>query len=131
MIKIATYLTLIFLIFFSSQNHSKATENDVPEFYLFVDEVPKFGNSDQDLYNYLYSNVKWPKLFDGSGEVLVSLVIDRKGLVADVRIEKELCEPCAAEVKRVMLGMPAWEPGKKNNIPVAVKIYIPFQFIIK
>ncbi|MCK5074910.1 MAG: energy transducer TonB [Calditrichia bacterium] len=131
LLKTILYFCLSIFLFIFFINQIQASEIEKSEFYLFVDEMPKFGKTEQDLYKYLYSNVKWPKIFGGSGEVLVSLIINKKGFVEDVKIEKELFKLCADEVKRVLLGMPAWEPGKKNNIPVNVKIYLPFRFVLK
>lgn len=122
---------LILMILFGCNVHKEHSTEKEPILYLFVDELPKFGESEDDLYRYLYQNVKWPKPFDGTDVILLSLIINEKGSIEDIQIEKASYKPCAEAVIRVLLAMPPWKPGIKNNRPAKVKIFLPLNFVLK
>ena len=124
-------ILLILTIIFACINCGGSEENGDPVFYLFVDELPKFGNSDNDLYKYIYNNLKWPKLFDGTDQILASFVVNQKGEIENIKIEKFLSQECADEVVNVLMNMPLWTPAKKNGEAVSVKIYLPIVFALK
>ena len=103
--------------------------SDEPIFYLYVDKVPKF-NSDNSLKGFIYTNLRWPKMFDGEGKVIVSFMVSKSGRVENIKIEESLCSECDNEVIRVVNMMPDWEPGELDNRTVDVIIYLPVYFRI-
>lgn len=124
-------IIFIFIILFCFFNWGISEEKKDPIFYLFTDELPKFGDTDTDLYNYIYKNLKWPTLFDGTDQVLVSFVVTKTGKIEGIKVEKSQCKECAIEVKNVLSNMPLWKPGKKDGEYVSVKIFLPIIFAIR
>jgi protein TonB len=131
-----TFRILILLIFtpiiltltsacFAQENQSKTY------LYTEVDELPVFGKSKDDLFNYIFSKLNWPKHFDGSGEVVISLIINEEGEIHNVIVVKNLCDECDKEAKTIIENMPSWKPGEIDGKPVKVKIYIPIMFVLK
>ncbi|MBE2255185.1 MAG: energy transducer TonB [Ignavibacteria bacterium] len=98
--------------------------------YIYADKLPRL-DSNIDLKTYINTNLKWPKLFDGQGTVIVSMLITKYGEVKDIKIEKSLCFSCDEEVVTLFSSMPKWIPGEKDNKLVDLKIYLPIEFILK
>lgn len=102
--------------------------------YEEVDEVPVYGNSDQDLINYIVSEVKYPKSAQENGiegKVFVSFVITQKGEVKDVSVVEPVNDLLDAEAIRVISSMEKWNPGKLKGSPVNVKMVMPITFKLK
>ncbi len=84
--------------------------------YIDLDKLPKFKSRDYtSATEYIYDNIQYPQTFDGQGAVIVSFIVTRHSDIADVVIEKGLCEECDNEVVKVLLSMPRWGPGKKGS----------------
>lgn len=122
---------LFFALFLVISTDSAAQNSDSTYLYLHVDEIPKFGETKEDLSAYIYIHLTWPKHFSGDDRILMSLVITKSGQVTNVKIEKAICIECAEIVKQLLQSMPTWKPGKKNGISVDVKLYLPVDFTIK
>lgn len=125
-------LTMV-ILFLSLQKGCilKAYEaSDEPISYLYVDKLPTLKFKD-GLKKFIYSNLEWPKKFDGEGKVIVYFVVSKTGKVKNVKIEKSLCLTCDEEVIRIINLMPEWSPGELNNKAVDVEILIPVYFKVK
>jgi Periplasmic protein TonB, links inner and outer membranes len=124
-------LLIMFNIFgvFAQNNSNTHMYNDTTILYIEVDELPKFQSDNfNTVLEYIYYNIKYPSLFDGQGRVIVSFVVTKCGKVEQVRIEKSLCTECDNEVKRVLLSMPKWRAGKKNNQYVNTLLFLSVNF---
>ncbi len=109
----------------------KATNylNNNPFFYLEVDELPKFPSEKYGgLYDYIYSNIKYPQEASISGKVIVSFIVSKDGNIQKVKIEKPLCEECDNEVRRLLTSMPQWLAGRKAGRKVDTLLIIPISF---
>lgn len=129
-------LIVLFLIVFNifgvfAQNNCSDTRphSDTTILYIEVDELPKFQSTNfNTALEYIYSNIKYPNEADITGMVIVSFVVTKCGKIEKVRIEKELYKECDDEVKRVLLSMPKWQAGKKNNKHVNTLLFLPIKF---
>ena len=99
--------------------------------YLEVDELPHFQS---DVFNtvmeYIYSNIEYPSQIDLQGSIIVSFVVTKFGDIANIKIEKTLFKECDNEVTRVLLEMPKWIPGRKNNENVNTLLFLRIDFTI-
>ncbi len=109
-----------------------------------IDEFPCFGDCDPDLSlgertqlsglavsRYIQENLVSPEevgLYGIQGRVNASVLINEKGIIEQVDIINGLCEPIAAECRRIIESMPNWRPGIKNGNPAPVRVLIPFAF---
>ena len=59
---------------------------------------------------------------------MVSFVVEKDGLVSNVKVLKGVCESIDEEAARVVRGMPKWKPGMKDGKPVRVSYQIPIVF---
>jgi periplasmic protein TonB len=115
-------------------NVKKIPANDL--IYEVVDQMPVFSGGDPALINFIQKNLTYPqsaKENGRSGMVAVSFVIERNGSINDIMILKgmESCPECNLEALRVVRLMPAFNPGKKEGVPVRVKFYLPIRFVLK
>ena len=114
------------------QQEEEDLPDDVPVYW--VEKMPKFGNGDADLLNYLAKNIRYPQmaLESGiSGIVHVKFVVDKKGKVGDVQILRGIGGGCDKEAIRVIESMPMWTPGKQNRKYVSVYYTVPVRFVLK
>ncbi len=124
-------IILYSIIFCNSGCTNQAYQfDDEPIIYLYVDKIPKI-NYDSGLKSFIYSNLRWPKMFDGEGKVIASFIVNKSGKVENIKIEKSLCIECDKEVIRILSLMPDWEPGEYNERIVNVLIYLPIYFRVE
>jgi TonB family protein len=80
---------------------------------------------------YLGNNVTYPEKAKEEkidGKVYVSFVVNKKGKVTQVKIEKGPDESLNKEALRVINKMPDWTPGKHEGKNVNVKVNLPIAF---
>ena len=116
---------------FAQNNRSDTSRyNNITLLYLNVDELPYFqSDSFNTALEYIYSNIKLPRQFGSiTGTVIVSFVVTKYGKIERIWIERGLHEAFDKEVKRVLLSMPKWRAGKKNNKFVNTLLFLPIDF---
>jgi protein TonB len=111
-------------------------EEDIDEDVIFqvVEQMPKFGNGDADLLNYLHKHIKYPQmaLESGiSGTVYLQFVVDKQGKVGEVQVLRGIGGGCDKEAVRVVKTMPDWAPGKQRGKPVSVYFHVPVHFNLR
>lgn len=62
------------------------------------------------------------------GKVYVNFVINTDGSISEATILRGICPSLDAEAKRVVLSMPAWEPGYQKGKPIRVSHTLPINF---
>lgn len=125
-----TFLILLLILSYQIKAQDSTKSTDKPLLYIYAEKLPQF-KKDGGLKNYVYSNIKWPDMFDGEGTVLVSFMIQKNGKVKDIIVIKSLCTQCDEEVIRVFSSMPDWLPGEVDSKPVDIKLYFPVEFILR
>jgi len=127
------FVVLITGFFISGQSDAQEQEK-AGDVYLEVDEMPVFPGGEMALRTYIASNVEYPEKAKKEGivgKVFVSFVINEKGEVTGVKVVKGVDPLLDKESIRVVSGMPAWQPGKKDGKVVKVQYTIPIQFALK
>jgi TonB family protein len=107
------------------------TQEDV--FYI-VEDMPKFNGKDaKEFRKFIAKNVKYPvsaKENEIEGKVFISFVVNKHGVVANVKVERGVDPYLDAEAIRVVESSPKWEPGKQGGKAVAVQYTFPINFIL-
>lgn len=117
------------------------------EEYLFltVGQIPLFKNIDeslsseekeklfyQELYKFFTDNFKYPKEAiknKVSGAFSLKFTISSDGSVKNVETSnKKEMELLGNEIKRVVLALPNFKPGKQYNLPTNVVVTLPIKF---
>jgi TonB family protein len=104
------------------------------EVFEVVDEMPVYGNGQEDLVNFIISEVKYPQAAKEKGiegKVFVSYIVNKDGSVSDVKVVEAVNPLLDAEAVRVVSSMKKWTPGKNEGKPVAVSMVMPIMFKLK
>ncbi len=130
--------SLLFLLVFaafpflvSAQNSEavlQAEEAKEPVYEMYtVQKPPVFSGGQQELMKYLFQNVKIPDEAKecSSRRLVVGFTVQRDGTIKDVAALRDNCKILNEENKRVFEGMPAWQPGVKDGLVVAVHYILP------
>jgi protein TonB len=107
--------------------------DDTDAVFTFAQQMPEFPGGEAELMKFLSKEVKFPKSAEEdnvSGMVLVSYVVDKRGGVKDVRVERNSTGnmDCATEAVRAVKAMPNWKPAMQNGKPVNMKMNVPIKF---
>ena len=101
------------------------------EVFVVVDEMPVFGNGDNDLINYISKNVVYPQQAKEKGiqgKVFVSFIVTKEGKVKDAKVVKAVNNLLDAEAVRIISSMPKWKPGYNKGKAVDVVFNLPINF---
>ena len=99
-----------------------------------LDRLPEFPGGIAALRRYIHQNLIYP--YDAikaniEGTVLCSFIITEEGKISDLQIIEGKTPEMNAEATRVILQMPKWKPGMKNNQPTSVHYVMPIVFRLK
>ena len=98
--------------------------------YTIVENMPKFGNGEADLMQYLSKNIRYPARARNAGVeglVIVNFVVTPSGDIEDINILKGLGYGTEEEAIRVINKMPKWIPGRQNGRAVPVRFTLPIR----
>lgn len=97
-----------------------------------AETMPKFPGGEVAMMQWLMQNIKYPDIPEAEMpeklRVIAEFVIDTDGHTSDVQIKRGGPEAFNEEAKRVILAMPAFEPGTKDGKPVKVTYTLPINF---
>jgi len=105
----------------------------MPVFGYCEGEKNKTSCSNLNLVNFISDNLEYPESAKAEfieGTVVLGLTIDENGKVTNPEIIRDIGGECGAEGLRLLELMPDWQPGKKDNEPVAVKLTLPIRFAL-
>ncbi len=111
-------------------------DEEVEEAQIFtvVESMPSFPGGDKARIRFLNENIAYPTMARESGiqgRVYVTFVVERNGLVTDVKILRGIGGGCDEEAIRVVKAMPRWIPGKQRGKPVRVQFTLPIKFTLQ
>ena len=101
------------------------------EIFTVVEKQPSFPGGEEKLFEYLYSNVKYPQVAKENGItgcVFLTFVVEKDGSIANPKVMRDIGGGCGQEALRVVKNMPKWSPGKQRGKPVRVQFNLPVVF---
>lgn len=113
-------------------------EVDDEEFFMVVENMPEFcykgKTGDAAIFKYINENVKYPaiaKEYNITGKVYVNFIVDKSGVVTNVKIVRGVDKNLDAEATRLLKSMPKYcKPGKQRGKAVRVMYTIPINFTL-
>ncbi|GIV34306.1 MAG: hypothetical protein KatS3mg031_1841 [Chitinophagales bacterium] len=98
---------------------------------IIAEQMPQFPGGEAAFRQYIRKNLRYPEKSKEQGiegKVYLSFVVGSSGRIKDIRVVQGVNKEINAEAIRLIANMPAWQPGKKNGRPVAVKQYLTIEF---
>lgn len=110
--------------------HSVLDSSTNREVFIYVDKMPKFGETIKELSIYIHKNLKYPVIcdYDVQGRVIVGFIVEIDGTVSEPRILKSVDKLLDDEALGLVQNMPCWKPGECNNTKVPVFYMFPISF---
>lgn len=108
-------------------------QEDKTPIFTVVEEMPSFPGGEEARLKFLQENIQYPQVAKESGisgTVYISFVVDSKGKVTDVKIQRGIGGGCDEEAIRVIKLMPGWNPGKQAGKSVRVQFTMPIRFTL-
>ncbi len=103
---------------------------DIIDFFK-VEDQPKYPGGMNEFFKFIYSAIEYPEEAIENkieGTVFIGFVINKKGKLEDVELERGVHNSLDNEAIRVIKLIPDWIPGKQRGKPVSVKFVIPIKF---
>ncbi len=101
------------------------------EIFRSVEQMPQFPGGDEALIKYLSSHINYPPMAAESniqGRVVVQFVVDKTGMVGEVKVVRSVDKDLDREAVRVCKSLPRFVPGRQNGQPVSVWYTLPVTF---
>ena len=99
--------------------------------YYPHEQHPVFPGGLEKLYQYLGKNIKYPKTAykqKAQGNVILQFVVSKTGKIENIEVVRSLHPDLDRESVRVTAGMPSWEPGLQEGVPVNVRYTLPIRY---
>jgi len=101
---------------------------------MVLEKVPQFPGGNPAIQTYFYKNQHYPEnaLSRGiHGSPIVSIVINKDGLVGNAKVVKGINPDLDREAIRLVKSMPRWQPAYYKGKPIACMLLMPVDFTIK
>lgn len=115
----------------SAEAFSQSKEEEV---FSYVQDEPAFPAGDEAMFEFLRDNIRYPKLPKDKkqeGALVIYFIVEKNGLLSDVKIIKGMSDELNNEVVRVAKTMPPWVPGMQNGKRVRVEKHLTLKFSSK
>ncbi len=109
-------------------------EEEPEKVFSYVEDWPEFPGGEKAMYEFLASNIRYPAVARDNnieGTVIVQFIVREDGSIEEPQVVRGIGGGCDEEALRVVKEMPAWIPGRQNEIAVAVKYNLPIRFALR
>lgn len=106
---------------------------DEKVFEVFEQRASFYGG-EEVLMRWLMQHISYPEECGKTGvegRVIASFVVDRDGLITDVKVLRSPDERLSNEAVRLVKSMPRWQPAMQGNKFVRSRFNLPIMFRIK
>ena len=97
--------------------------------YTIVDNMPFFFGGKYEMEQYFAKMLRNPPGNHLEGTVYISFIVEKNGLVSNVRLLQGINPELDKEAIRMVTAMPYWSAGTKSGIPVRVSMVLPVNFV--
>jgi len=101
---------------------------------FLLDENPVFPGGNNGLLKFIKENINYPPLAKANnieGCVYISFVVNKKGEIENIKIQRSVDSELDKEALRVVGLLPKWTPGKQKNRPINSYFRLPIKFVLK
>jgi len=107
--------------------------SDSDEIFTVVEEQPSYPGGEEKKIKFLQDNIHYPNsaIKKGiQGKVFVTFVVEKDGLLSNVRVLRGIGGGCDDEAMRVVKLMPRWKPGRQRGTLLRVQFNLPIKFTL-
>ncbi|HBX52186.1 MAG: hypothetical protein A2275_00960 [Bacteroidetes bacterium RIFOXYA12_FULL_35_11] len=115
------------------ENNALIDDSEMAPPLTYAEEMPAFPGSDDALMQFIGNNIIYPqeaKEMNIQGKVYIYFVVNKKGKVEDVRLERGVDPLLDNEALRVIKLLPDFAPGKMGGHPVKISLIVPIKFTL-
>ena len=98
-----------------------------------VDAFPEYIKGEEELSNYVATNLEYPELAIKQGlqgTVLLNFIVEKNGWLSNISVLKDFNHYCATEAIKLIRST-KWQPAKKNGKYVRAKMQYPVVFNLR
>ena len=128
--KIITLLLLLNSFFLFSQSNEKQNENLIYDSNS-INVKPEFPEGLENLNTFLIKTgikAKTKKEEKTETKMFAMFVVEKDGSLSDVKVLGKVESGRAEELKKVLMDLPKWIPGKQNGTIVRVLYVLPLLY---
>jgi periplasmic protein TonB len=103
----------------------------VNDIFDFPDKEAEFPGGIESIQSWVNFNIYYPQEAIKNREeglVLISCIVEAKGNISNIRIEKGVSPSIDRAAKRSLCCIPRWIPGEVNHQAVRSRIIVPIKF---
>jgi len=118
----------------TSNQIKKDTTKEEEQAFMVVEQMPKFGNNDDDFRTWVAQNINYPEdaVAKGiQGRVFVQFIVEKDGSITNAKVLRGVDPLLDKEAIRVLMKSPKWIPGKQRGQDVRVNFTYPISFVLK
>ena len=124
-------LTAAISLTYAQQPETKENSSKEEEIFIFVEQEPEFPGGENAMYQFLSSNLVYPKAARENGiqgKVFIEFIVEKNGQIDSIRVIRSVSPELDAEAVRVISMMPKWKPGKQKGENVRARFRLPINF---
>lgn len=113
-------------------------KNTQDEVFTFVEEMPHFPGSSEEMFKYIYQSIKYPqeeRAQGNEGMVVVQFIVEPDGAISNAKVLRGISRGLNEEALRVIKSMndlpEKWTPGHHEGKAVPVSFTLPFKFVLQ
>lgn len=110
---------------------NKSEETADSSIFTKVQILPEFPGGMMGFHAYVSQSYKIPPTFKGTGNVILSFVVEKDGSLTDIKIIRDLGSGTGEEAVRILKISPKWKPGIQDGVPVRVSYTLPIRLSVK
>ncbi|WP_299577914.1 hypothetical protein [uncultured Sunxiuqinia sp.] len=129
-----TIRQLVSLLLLLLVSYSASSQKQEEQIWFIASELPSFHykgglSLNESFMRYVQDSLRLPAP-TCQGKVLVYFVVEKDSTISQVKIRQGLenCPNYEEEVRRLLLNMPPWVPGKNGDEVVRVSMSMPIIF---
>jgi protein TonB len=100
----------------------------------YPDKEASFPKGVDKMKKFLAHNIQYPEIsmeMGDQGKVFVQFVVEKNGLISQVKVLRGVSSAIDAETIRVVRSMPEWSPAESKGEVVRARCRIPINFILQ
>ena len=110
------------------------SEEMAEDVIVFAEQEATFPGGWDKWTRFLNKNLKYPKRAKRmgiSGTVFLSFIVDKNGIISDIKVLREVGGGLEEEAIRVLKASPKWNPGLQRGRPVKSRMSIRIAFTLR